>query len=464
MWQWMSRRWFGMCAFLSFALLLWLVAVGLGPSVFQGYSIAVVVVSAGLVASWPLRSALGWFSKQDLFAPWIAFPIAYCVWFFVGSLDLTGDPYPPPYGLIALGLGCYLAGVLVGRLGRGGRVEVIQSRVEDTWSPERLRTCLFLIGAVTFGAYVLIAAQMGIPGLRPNAGEERLKLLNYGKSQFVFLCGAWTVLVFLGTRLWVGRGKSKSNVRILLLIALFSFMILSLGSRDNLLTPVATLLIARHYLYRRTNLRWAIPLAAIAFVGASALGWARDTAVYSGTSFWALGLTARSSFFLYYYVHDSVTVLRDIVDLIPRSTPYQHGYLSFGALASLLPGHHVSNDMFFRQLVGLDFVGFGSPATLLGPMYGDFGVWGVAVQMLALGYGYTRLYFWMHGSPTVLRALIYGWTSQVVLYSLLTSLLGYLALVAVPLGWLALHGVLRSEAKQSSSVISDGRSQVAVAL
>jgi len=150
-----------------------------------------------------------------------------------------------------------------------------------------------------------------------------------------------------------------------------------------------------------------------------------------------------------------VTTLRDIVDIIPKAVPYQQGYLSFGALTSLLPGHHVSSDMFFRQILGLDFVGFGQPATLLGPMYGDFGILGIVLQMTILGFAFTRLYYRMLRKGETITALLYAWTSHAILFSLFGSLFTYFILAAVPVGWLLFGKLLRSPDRASGNKLSE---------
>ena len=440
----MQKRIFIVCIVLACVFSAWLFAAFLGPWAFERFSIGAGIAVTSATAICLLTTFFRWLAAQDLFAPWIAFPIAYILWFSIGSFNLFNDPDPPPYGAIALGLACYLAGTWLGKA--IWKPAGVASGVKEQWSPERFQSLIIALALISLLAYALIAVQMGIPGFGAVAAERRLDLIHYGKSQFIFLCGAWTVLIFLATRLWTRAPESSNSSKATLLaMAFIAALILSLGSRGNLFVPIVTIVIARHYLFRKTNLKWAISIGLLAFVAASYLGWARDAMGYGETSLGNLQFNGAGLFYLYFYVHNTVTTLRDVMATIPLSVPYQHGYLSFGALASILPGHHISSDMFFRQILGLNFLGFGQPATLLGPMYGDFGLAGIAVQMVALGAFCTWAHTWMLRKRTVFTVLMYAWLSQVAIYSIYGALLAYFTDVAIPIAWVLLHVFLRAQ-------------------
>lgn len=430
------------CIVLACVFSAWLFTACLGQWAFEGFSIGIGICVAGATAILLLTIFFRWLAAQDLFAPWIAFPIAYILWFSIGSLNLFNDPDPPPYRAIALGLACYLAGAWLGKV-MWKPAGVVTRAFRQQWPSDRFQSLIIALAFVSLIAYAIIAAQMGIPGFGAEAAERRLDLLHYGKSQFIFLCSAWTVLIFLATRLWIRAPESSNSSKsTLMLMAVISFLILSLGSRGNLFVPVVTIIVARHYLFRKTNLRWAILLGLAVFVVASYFGWARDAMGYGETSLGNLQFNGAGLFYLYFYVHNTVTTLRDVIATIPLSVAYQHGYLSFGALASILPGHHISSDMFFRQILGLNFLGFGQPATLLGPMYGDFGLVGIAAEMFVFGLTYVRMYTWMSEKGSLLSVLVYAWVSQTALFSLFGALLTYAITALVPLSWILISPYL----------------------
>ena len=433
-------------------LLCWLVAACLGPRPFARFNIVLEILFGAFVGIWGLWRFFQWLSRHDLFAPWIAFPIAYVVWFSIGLASIEDEPDPPPYGAIILGLVCYLAGVAAARDWRHG-VNASHLQFGDDWSIQRFAPLLLAVGALTFLAYLAVGFQVGIPGLRSNPGEARLDLLKHTITQTFFVLGAWTVLVFLATRLWTTNQNLTTKVMLWLALAVTSALILTLGSRGNLLQPVATVLVARHYLCRRTKIGMTLLLAAVVFVAASALGWARDTMAYTSSTLRDLQFDPSSLYYLYYYISTPVATLGQIIERIPRYVPFQHGSLSFGALTSLLPGYHnESSDMFFRRILGSEFIGFGQPATLLGPMYGDFGMTGIVLQMFGLGILYTRMYSWMSRRPTFHRALMYAWVSQVILYSLFGSLLTFVTILLAPMGWILLDRFLRVPRAAGSSL------------
>src|SRR5258708_33883237 len=125
-----------------------------------------------------------------------------------------------------LGLVCYVTGVWMARIIWREETHVSLPSFRDDWSSERFRMLLLAITVVAFGAYLLIGVQMGIPGFHFSAAEKRLDLIRYGKSQSIFLCGAWTVIVFLSTRLWIRNQAQATKAKILLAVVVASLLVL----------------------------------------------------------------------------------------------------------------------------------------------------------------------------------------------------------------------------------------------
>src|SRR5258706_10134807 len=118
-------------------------------------------------------------------------------------------------------------------------------------------------------------------------------------------------------------------------------------------------------------------------------GYTRDATLARGSLSFKTGNATQAAIlpviYAYLYVRQPVETLEEVIRVIPRTNPYQHGMLSCDALRTLLPGHHEMSDMFFKQILGSDFVGGGQPATLLGPLYGGFGLAGIVLGMFAVG-------------------------------------------------------------------------------
>jgi oligosaccharide repeat unit polymerase len=397
----------------------------------------------GVPGAWLILRAAKWairmLGKADLFSPGVAFPIGYILWFGLASISLSDDPDPVPYRYFVTGLVFYLAGVwLCRRCSRQVAVTGIPSFWKD-WAPSRFVVAVTAFGILAFAGYVYLIWNIGIPGVSPDAGEQRLKLLNYGPVNAVFFSSAWTTFVFLVLHLRQSRMEKVRRFFVRIVLVVISLMLLSLGSRGYFFIPFLTALIACYYVGPRFKLRSLFIVGVLLFTGLSVYGFVRETYVTRGfLSVVDAGSVDDWLFPLIYgevYVRQPVATFRDITQVIPRGIPYQHGALTFGALKTLLPGHHEMSDMYFKRILGHEFIGFGEPATLLGPFYGDFGVIGVAVGMLLFGVVFAKLHMWMMRNPSTSRAAIYGWAGQTALFSLFGALIPYITTLWVPILW-----------------------------
>jgi len=177
-------------------------------------------------------------------------------------------------------------------------------------------------------------------------------------------------------------------------------------------------------------------IALTAFMASAAYAYVRVRAIRSdeGESVWSELVYSSAAFTL----HTSLSNFRDVVQAIPSEVPYQRGYLTFGALLQILPGHHESSDEFFKRILANDFVGGGQPGSLLAPFYGDFGLGGILMGMFFFGAFSARVYAWMAKNPTLFRVLMYSWLAQTALSSLYGALVTYFITLWLPFMWWAL--------------------------
>jgi oligosaccharide repeat unit polymerase len=193
----------------------------------------------------------------------------------------------------------------------------------------------------------------------------------------------------------------------------------------------------------------------IAFCAVSIFGYLRDTALMgeNKTEEW-LGIPAPAIPFVYayLYIRYPVATFRDLTTEIPRTVGFHYGTLTLGPLDTLLPGHHQQSDMYFKEVLGSDFIGAGQPATLLGPLYGDGGAIGVAVGMFLFGVMMAAAYRGMLREPTVFRILIYAWVVQTGIFSYFSNLFPYITTLWMPLMWLVLNRIMRSEKEATSPI------------
>jgi oligosaccharide repeat unit polymerase len=440
---------------LGSALLCVLIGTIVGFSMGVSALLAVPVLAfAGYAVFRCARYLAARLESKDLFSPLVAFPIAYVIWFSCGLLGLPDEAVRKIGMYAALGLASYLLGsAVVGR--KPGRASSESVASHNEWDRAAFFRVMGGLSVLAGLSYLYIVAGMGVPALDPNAGELRLAIVNYGAAEAVLFTSAYTVLLFLTAYLWSPVETGALRASGCLWMGLVSLALLSLGSRGFLAVPLVTAVIARHYVRKRFRTVSLAAVGLVLFVVLGLYGYTRDTLLSSGSLTIGAGDTIQEKLFpfvyLYVYVLQPVDALQRVTEIIPREVGYQHGELTLGALRTLLPGHHEMSDMFFKKILGSDFIGGGEPATLLGPFYGDFGVPGIILGMFFLGMLLGRLYAWMRSRPTLFRVLIYSWGMQTALFSLFGAIFPYITTLWIPFFW----WVLDSRVLRRSPIRSD---------
>ena len=421
----------------------------LDPYLVIAILLAVVVLSA-------LPKVVPWVAHKtrnlDLFAPWVGFPIAYIFWFVGGSINFieapseiafgSFDPIPAwMYGLYAWGLAGYFAGIAGGRFLPTRKVKAAQPQIDMAKMQTIVRW--LVIGAVFF--WLLTVVQFGLPILNPaTAGEARLAF--HGPSYQGFIILSWTAFVFSPVYIWARGGKRRFDWFWVVCVPFgLTLLLFSLGARANVVAPFVTLIIARYYFRRQAA--WKIVAAAlIAFCVFSLFGYFREAASSDQGALELLGLPAPAIPFIYsgLYVRYTVAALRDITQMIPSHFPYQYGYISTLPFATFLPGHQDMSDIFFKNMLGREFAGSGQPATLLAPLYADFGWPGVFLGMSAYGALLSWTFRKAQEKPTMANVILYAWWLENVLFGLYANGFAYINVYLMPLIFAALFRVARS--------------------
>lgn len=414
----------------------------------------ILVAPALLYAIWSfVQWSLGYLSSKDLFSPALAFPLAYVAWFSVGSLDIFDDGKELTHWYFFWGLASYVLGVRFFRTLSLSHC-VPPNRFKSNWEPRRFWLCLIILLALMIGNYTYITLHIGIPVLSSDVAEKRFEVSRYGPFLAVFLSCAWTTFTFLAVRFRDANHKSFERCVLAVGMVVVACCLLSIGNRGFFLIPALTVVVAIHYVHRPFKFGGLARVAVGFFAATSIFGYLRDTITNAGSvSVEWQGSLADSLYPLYYayeYVRGTVTTFSDLTRMIPRTVPYQRGTLTFGALVQVLPGHHESSDLFFERVFGGTFGG-GQPATLLGPLYGDFGLVGITIGMFCFGCLMRRTYTWMKNGPTVFRAVIYAWLMQTAILGLFGSLLTYVITLFVPLLWMLLNFGMKSWTEESAT-------------
>jgi len=108
--------------------------------------------------------------------------------------------------------------------------------------------------------------------------------------------------------------------------------------------------------------------------------------------------------------------------------------------------------MFFKNILGNDFTGAGQPATLLGPLYADFGILGITIGLMLFGLLVSSAYRRLLHSNRIVDVMLYAWLLQVGLFGLFATLFPSMAtlwvgVLCVVIGRFVSEPVLSSDIK-----------------
>jgi oligosaccharide repeat unit polymerase len=391
-----------------------------------------------------LKPALG-ARNADLFHPACLFPAIYCFWFALGSLDILPpsldfrlfEPIPlRMWGYYATGLAGYILAVGFKRKGMSRQHE--QTSLSTTWDGRRFALAMGVLTLIGTAAYAYLVHKGGIPILSNDWAENRVEIgRDNGLVFTVFLCTLWIVIPMLFVFLWTKPRSKFYVVFTYSLASLLGLALFSMGSRGFVFVPVLIAIIVRHYLARRWKFARLALVGIVLFTLIGIAGYMRDysevTALADmGFPSWVQPLAPG-----YLYIRAPIATFRDISALISSQGNFQYGALFLSPFAVLAPGHHLSSDLFFKKVLGHNFLGFGEPASLLGVFYADFGIVGIFVGMFATGLLARWLYQRVHCGRSLLSVLLFSYYSYVLLFSLFGNLFPYLSTLWIPLVFVA---------------------------
>lgn len=403
---------------------------------------------------------------RDLLSPFVGFPIAYLLFFGLGSLNLITVAAPRGYDwalwlrhvslttplLSWLGLIAYYIGALgVAAVSSGFKLRVASvagSRPRarlDNWLGRRPDQVTLVTAGIAFAAVAYSLLRSGAPLL---AGS-----VNSGRIQFAATNGLMTtvfesfVLAAIGfatiTAFSVDGGKNRRRIGIwCALTAVTALTALLIATRSLLAEGALFILPLIHYA-RQSPLRLRLlavgGLAGLLLIGA--YGYLRDSQSQGGFTAYAtvyeragIPRVVQPVAQPYLYWRDTVVTFDQVTALVPTSYPYQHGRVLMMGAIGLLPGHHTGGaDVLFKGLLHLTFAnGVGVPGSVLGIFYVDFGVLGVAIGMGTLGALLSAGSAWLRTASTADSLLGYAFLLKLALWSLFLGPFPYLTTIAVP--------------------------------
>src|SRR5712664_3885351 len=245
-----------------------------GASRFLGALELLIGLVALLLLFWALTKANDWTKRGDFFAPAVAFPLGYVIWFVIGSVDFIHVPSSVSLGLfepiptyvwfyVVAGLAAYFLGVLLIRASRDPQESKTHCR--DVWSRRRFWQIIVALSVAMVVSYSYIVSQIGIPALSQFAGEDRLGMANHGVMQAVLFSSTWTIILFLLTFVWAYPHTKAVGLVCWAGVMVASVLLLSLGGRGQLFVPFLTAFVLRHYIKARFRLAKLVSVLIVVF-------------------------------------------------------------------------------------------------------------------------------------------------------------------------------------------------------
>ena len=318
--------------------------------------------------------------------------------------------------------------VLAGGVLRGALARPRAPRWPGPGSPVPLnrRTLLWIATAiVALSALHLASNPGGIPLLASNVDSARFS--GGGGSPvrliFVFLIGGLQWVAAIGLVTWlVRRERPRGWPLALTLVA--AFLLILLASRSLIFTPLLTLALAAAVTGRLRPSR----MAALAVIGLVALGLAGQL---RSTSSGATEADLRAA------GYDGITgqitgssavgpwVFGKVLDRVPALHPHRGGAFFTADFRAQFPGDQVFGDPELPDewvtrirgaTYGQDGVG-GSPPTLPGGLYIDWGIPGIVIGCLIVGWLLAAIYDWARRVGTIGALALYAYFTGYIMLS-----------------------------------------------
>jgi hypothetical protein len=391
---------------------------------------------AGTLAAAALAIALGRIvsvgcapGRLDFFAPHVAFPLAYLVWFGVASLPILRDLDPPraltpvmtEWPIYALGLFAYALGVWIAERVLGRAPATAGMEPSQRFDPRRLFVaCLvvFLAAAATTAA---IYARRGVPLLAPKIEAARLAVVSSGYERLLFMGFATTAMLVLAH---AARERFRIGLRFWALLGLSLLALGSTGDRGLVVLPIAAGVVLAHYLWRPLGpAKLAIVLVPLlAFASVTVLVRGKNT--YGAQYVPELHRLSRlppallPALPIYQGIWSGPNVFHRLRQAVPSEVDYGYGAYAAAPLVSFLPGSQEWAAEAIKRFLDDRFIGQGQPATLLGAFYLDFGYAGIAAGMATAGFLLAALYRRLRQRRDLFTAILYAHASFLVFLSL----------------------------------------------
>jgi uncharacterized membrane protein len=438
-----SSRWLGAGVWMLVAAALAAAIIWLGPTagLAVGAAVCVLVVLAMLAEL---------LARRDLFAPAVFFPLCYLGYFAIGSTNSLSVGYVPPYvlGYVALGLAGYLAGVgLTSALARSNLLTWLPQPPALSRSHARAlvrshpswRLDLAVAGSLAISLLATVFIVLAVGGTPLANLSRRWELSGY---LFILAELGWVAAVWFNFDRWMRLGGIHPGGLFLLLAV--GVMLALLAFRTPLLTMMLVAALGYHRLVRPLRPTHVAVLMGVLLLFAGLYGWWRlqHTQRYGGyLRYLEISRTKASPLEplapLITTIREGPVVLSLLSQNVPAKYGHTHGAVMFSTFETLLPGWQRGP----REWIGIYARGLehSTTPTILGFLYIDFGLTGIAVGMLVFGAGIAALYLWLQRRPSLLALWLWAYFQSALLLSIHTGFADFrhvaLTVFALLLAW-----------------------------
>ncbi|MEH7299389.1 O-antigen polymerase, partial [Neobacillus drentensis] len=408
-------------------------------------------------------------NKIQIFHPLVGFPLAFFVFFILGTIDLIPDPgiwgftlFKPMgvkiFTIWSVGLISYLIfyGLFCLMFSKKFN-QSSQNQIKDTFRTSNIYTISIILFAMGNVVYLYTISKFGIPILSLNVSEVRVTATSNGILTTILLSSFW-VASFLLFAMFLDEATTKAKKTVILSLIFVMFLeMYSLGNRGFIFQPGLVMMFMYYFIKKKIDFHKLMIAGMVMFVLFGYLGLQRNISQF-GEAYklqliqWGFKEELLWIVPSYMYIRAPISTLRDVMEVIPFQINYQNGKQFFSPFLSLLPGSHESSDFFFKRILGHDFIGFGEPATLIGVFYSDLGIIGIIFGMAFIAFISFITYKNMEVKKTVESKIYYAYLLQVSFMSLYGSFFAYIITLWIPIliGLCFLAGGLLSRKKVNS--------------
>jgi oligosaccharide repeat unit polymerase len=380
------------------------------------------------------------FCSLDIFAPWIAFPFLYILYFIFGSLKLTKLTYPSYKStfLIFIALIFYILGsYMFIKYCDYKKISLKNDFVQNKWLEKPIHILVITSLSIILISILIQSFLYGIPILHPEIrGGVSLRLLPSGILFALFGLLPLSLTMFLSNRL----DKQASKLSLITILFLGEIAALFTAYRTPVVIFSISFILLINYLYKKIAIKRLLLFSALLGTIIVCIQLYRDYMLrgQKGVSSYLSGLSAGrypdALIAAHLNCREGAIVFSDIVD---RSSVFGllHGDLFRMIFETMLPGTQLGPRTFISLFRGTSLASSTTPS-ILGEPYLDFGIPGITISMFLLGVVLTFLYLSLiHSSEDPfcrkINAVSYSYCLSVTILSIHSGLLDPVIILSI---------------------------------